>query len=167
MFKAIFIISLISFSSKALPVQEIQPSFNARTDVRFLVFTQANRLVGQQVTLGNIGTLRSTNYDGSKPTRVIIHGFQNDASSEVNTLITEAYLRSFDFNVVVGKLKKIKLQVSTSKFCVDLFQLIGVWEHKRSISLQPVKGSMKLGQLLRSFWTFCMKTTNSISVVFM
>jgi hypothetical protein len=103
MLKAIVIVSLLSVLSRTSPIQDIEPSFNARTDVRFLVFTQANRLDGQIVRLGDIGSLRATNYDVRRPTRVIIHGFQNDATSEVNTLITEAYLRSFDFNVIVGE----------------------------------------------------------------
>lgn len=102
MWKAFVIVSLISLAETSRG-QEIQPSFNARTDVRFLVFTPANRLVGQEALLGNIASLRATNYDSSRPTRVIIHGFQNDATSEVNILITEAYLRSFNFNVIVGK----------------------------------------------------------------
>jgi hypothetical protein len=101
MLKALVVISLAAFLAEIFPVEEIEPSFNARNDVRFLVFTQANRLIGQVVQLGNIGSLRATNYDARRPTRVIIHGFQNDASSEVNTLITEAYLRSFDFNIIV------------------------------------------------------------------
>jgi predicted alpha/beta-fold hydrolase len=103
MLRAIVIVSLLSVLGRTSPIQNIEPSFDARTDVKFLVFTQANRLVGQVVQLGDIASLRATNYDARRPTRVIIHGFQNDATSEVNTLITEAYLRSFDFNVVVGK----------------------------------------------------------------
>lgn len=108
MLKALLIPLMISFVVDTSPVQDIEPAFDARSDVRFLVFTRLNPLVGQVVQLGNIESLRATNYDASRPTRVIVHGFQNDASSDVNILITEAYLRSFDFNIIVGECFPLK-----------------------------------------------------------
>lgn len=86
-----------------LLVEEPQPAFNAARDVRFLVFTRLNPTIGQELIFRNLDSLRSTNYNGNRPTRVIIHGFQNDASSEVNILLTAAFLRNADVNVIVGK----------------------------------------------------------------
>jgi pancreatic triacylglycerol lipase len=80
---------------------EPQPAFNAERDVRFLVFTRFNPTVGQQIDFRDIASLRRTRFIGRNPTRVIIHGFQNDASSEVNILLTAAFLRRDDVNVIV------------------------------------------------------------------
>lgn len=88
-----------------LSVSEPQPAFNAQRDVRFLVFTRLNPTIGQELLFRDLNSLRSTNFNGNNPTRVITHGFQNDAGSEVNVLLTAAYLRNADVNVIVGKKK--------------------------------------------------------------
>jgi pancreatic triacylglycerol lipase len=83
--------------------EEPEPAwlFNAERDVRFLVFTRSNPTAGQPLLFRNLVSLQSTRYNGRNPTRVIIHGFQNDASSEVNILLTAAFLRNADVNVIV------------------------------------------------------------------
>ena len=86
-----------------LLVPEPQPAFNAERDVRFFVLTRLNPTNGQELIFRNLNSLRGTNFNGNRPTRVIIHGFQNDASSDVNILLTAAFLRNSDVNVIVGK----------------------------------------------------------------
>lgn len=81
--------------------QEIAPQFEALRDVRFLVFTRFNPTIGQQVLFGDMNSLRASNYDANRPTRFVIHGFQSDSTSDVNIVITAAYLRSYDVNVIV------------------------------------------------------------------
>lgn len=92
------------------PVPE--PAFNAQRDVRFLLFSRLNPTVGQQLVFRDVNTLRSSNYNVNLPTRVIIHGFQNDATSDVNILLTAAFLRSSDVNVVVGEFLEIFKKVA-------------------------------------------------------
>lgn len=81
--------------------ESISQHFEAQRDVRFLVFTHLNPSFGQQLRLNDIASVRASNYDARRPTRFIIHGFQSDSSSDVNVVITAAYLRSHDVNVVV------------------------------------------------------------------
>jgi Lipase len=82
--------------------EPITRQFEARRDMRFLVFTRFNPTIGQQVELNDIASVHNSNYNSKRQTRFIIHGFQSNASSEVNTVITAAYLRNDDFNVIVA-----------------------------------------------------------------
>lgn len=89
----------------ALPVenelQEISPNFDALRDTIFLVFTRFNPTVAQIVDINDMSTVRNSNYDPARPTRVIIHGQLSDGQSELNIVLTAAYLASSDVNVVV------------------------------------------------------------------
>lgn len=84
------------------PVEVVaEPFFNADNDVFFLLFTRRNPLVGQRIGF-DAAAIRNTNWNINAPgTRFIIHGFNNDNRSPVNTMITAAYLRRNDMNVVV------------------------------------------------------------------
>jgi pancreatic triacylglycerol lipase len=86
-----------------LMLEEPEPAwfFDAERDVRFLVFTRLNPTVGQPLVFRNLTSLRTTRFNERNPTRAIIHGFQSDASSEVNILLTAAFLRNADVNVIV------------------------------------------------------------------
>lgn len=83
--------------------EELEPFFNAESDVRFYLFSRRNPTISQQIVFRDQLSLIQSNYNPSLPTRVIIHGFQSDASSDVNVLLTEAFLRHSDVNVIVGK----------------------------------------------------------------
>lgn len=114
--KIILLISLLVLASicNAVPIEDNVPepepawSFNAERDTRFLLFSRTNPTVGQQLIFRDLNSLRNSNYNGNLPTRVIIHGFQNDDGSEVNVLLTAAFLRNSDVNVIVGKLNKLR-----------------------------------------------------------
>lgn len=104
-FVSIFLLTIIC---EAIPIEDTQAPepawfFNAERDTRFLLFSRSNPTVGQQLLFRDLVTLRSSNYNGNLPTRVITHGFQNDDESEVNILLTAAFLSNADVNVIVGK----------------------------------------------------------------
>lgn len=84
-------------------IQEPEPFFDALRDVRFLLFTRSNPTNGQQLVFGDFNSIRNSNFNANLPTRVIIHGFQSDSDSDVNVLLTAAFLRNGDFNVIVGE----------------------------------------------------------------
>ncbi|CRK90495.1 CLUMA_CG004162, isoform A [Clunio marinus] len=81
--------------------QEISPMFNAATDTRFLLFTRFNPTIGQVVSAFDMSTIQESNYSPARPTRVLIHGWQSNADSNVNVLTTAGYLRNYDVNVIV------------------------------------------------------------------
>lgn len=105
-FCSIFLLAVIC---EAVPiddnVQGPEPAwfFNAERDTRFLLFTRSNPTVGQQLLFRDLASLRNSDYNGARPTRVITHGFQSDDESEVNVLLTAAFLRNSDVNVIVGE----------------------------------------------------------------
>ncbi|CAO1426220.1 unnamed protein product [Diamesa serratosioi] len=78
----------------------VEPLFNADRDVFFLLFTRRNPLVGQRIGF-DAAAIGNTNFNRNQNTRIIIHGFNNDAGSEVNTMITAAHLQRSDANVIV------------------------------------------------------------------
>lgn len=87
---------------ETVPVPE--PAFNAQRDVRFLLFTRFNPTIAQQLNFRDLNSLGNSNYNVNRPTRVLIHGFQSDATADVNILGTAAFLRLSDVNFIVGEL---------------------------------------------------------------
>lgn len=78
-----------------------QYDFHAYEDVRFLLYTRANPTNAQEIKFRDVKSLLASNYDGHRPTRVLIHGFRGDENSDVNKLLTAAYLRNSDMNIIV------------------------------------------------------------------
>lgn len=74
------------------------PLWNVEADVIFMLYTPKNPTVGQKIKI-DANVIRDTNFNPDVPTRIIIHGWNNDHKSTVNTLITAAYLLRGDFNV--------------------------------------------------------------------
>lgn len=50
---------------------------------------------------GNINSVRNSNYQANRPTKVIVHGWNNNGNSNMNPLITSAFLAVQDVNVIV------------------------------------------------------------------
>lgn len=50
---------------------------------------------------GNANSVLNSNYQPSRPTKVIVHGWNSNGNAEVNTLITSAFLAVDDCNVIV------------------------------------------------------------------
>lgn len=96
--KLLVIFALIGVASLH---EEISPMFDAVSDTRFLVFTRANPTIAQVVGLNDMESVRSSHWDASRPSRFIIHGQLSNAESELNILLTAAYLDNADVNVVV------------------------------------------------------------------
>lgn len=74
--------------------------FVPETDVIFRLFTRRNPVNAQVIVLNDAESLANSNFVSSHPTRFIIHGWNNDGSSPVNTNIRTAYLNNYEFNVV-------------------------------------------------------------------
>ncbi|EDS41789.1 lipase [Culex quinquefasciatus] len=81
-------------------LEEPEPHFNAATDTIFRLFTRNNRNAGHVIQLGNAGSL-GPNWNAGRQTRFIIHGWNNNGGSPVNTNIRDAYLDRADMNVIV------------------------------------------------------------------
>ncbi|CAD7079314.1 unnamed protein product [Hermetia illucens] len=71
------------------------------TVARFLLYTRKNPTNAQELYQADSDGLKKSNFDASRPTRFIIHGFINDGDSEVNVVVRDAYLARGDYNVIV------------------------------------------------------------------
>lgn len=81
--------------------EEVTPLFNAANDVIFILFTRRNPTTGQVITLNNGASLSNSQFNSAHPTRFIIHGWNNNGGSQVNTLIRTAFINRGEFNVIV------------------------------------------------------------------
>ncbi|XP_050079714.1 uncharacterized protein LOC126567538 [Anopheles maculipalpis] len=77
-----------------------EPHFTAGTDTIFRLYTRSNRDTPQVLQLNNAGSVTSSNFNAANPTRFIIHGWNNDGFSEVNTILKDAWLDRGEFNVI-------------------------------------------------------------------
>jgi hypothetical protein len=57
-------------------LNEVAPLFDVGRDTRFLVFTRFNPTIGQQVWANDMASIERSNFSPSRPTRVLIHGWQ-------------------------------------------------------------------------------------------
>ncbi|MBN4841718.1 hypothetical protein H4F85_26615, partial [Citrobacter braakii] len=55
----------------------------------------------QVIVNGNANTIWNSNYNGNRPLKVIVHGWNSNGWSDVNTLATSAFLAVQDCNVIV------------------------------------------------------------------
>lgn len=75
--------------------------FSTTERTEFLLFTKKNSNQGQVIALKNYRSLGGSNFDASKKTKVVIHGWLGESDSPINKVITSAYLRYHDVNVIV------------------------------------------------------------------
>jgi hypothetical protein len=66
---------------------EISPYFDARRDVIFLVFTQANPTNGSVIEIGDPESLKASAYDPSLETRYLLKIFKGYLKSSISILI--------------------------------------------------------------------------------
>lgn len=103
MFKFIFVALTVLTVTHASPVQDISAEqfFSAWFDTWFDLYTRSNPTTAQKLELYSDASVRNSNFRGSRQTRFIIHGFQNNGKSDVNIKLRDAYLQKGDFNVIV------------------------------------------------------------------
>ncbi|XP_050342005.1 pancreatic triacylglycerol lipase-like isoform X1 [Nymphalis io] len=83
------------------PVDEefLQTRNGARNE--YWLFTRRNPSNRQVLVNGNANSIRNSNYNGNRPTKVIVHGWNSDGNTEMNPLITSAFLAVADVNVII------------------------------------------------------------------
>ncbi|KOB74604.1 Neutral lipase [Operophtera brumata] len=68
---------------------------------QYWLYTRQNPSNAQVIINGNANTIWTSNYVASRPLKVIVHGWNSDGNSEINPLITSAFLAVQDCNVIV------------------------------------------------------------------
>lgn len=85
---------------------DAEPFFNAANDVFFVLRSKRNPTNGERIPF-NADAIRNTEFNPSLPTRFVIHGWNNEHTSDVNVQISAGYLNRGEFNVVSGREKII------------------------------------------------------------
>lgn len=67
----------------------------------YWLFTRANPTTAQVIEIFNANSLLNSNFDSSKPIKVLAHGWNGDGSNSMNRQLTEAFLQDGDYNVFV------------------------------------------------------------------
>ncbi|KAF9805135.1 hypothetical protein SFRURICE_013328 [Spodoptera frugiperda] len=79
--------------------------FNARyypdTENVYHLFTRLNPSVSQPIVPGNEQLLKASNFDASRRTAVLIHGWLDNATGNFNAVLLAAFLAAEDMNVIV------------------------------------------------------------------
>lgn len=78
---------------------EIEPSFDPLNDIIYILFTRRNPTVGQRLT--SMDSVRSSNWNSNNQVRFIIHGWNSNQDTALNSFITRELLEFGDHNVVV------------------------------------------------------------------
>lgn len=65
------------------------------------LFTRENPSLSQPIVLNNEELLSTTNYNSSRRTIVLIHGWLDSVTSALNTVLVPAFLEAEDVNVIV------------------------------------------------------------------
>ncbi|CAH2069008.1 unnamed protein product, partial [Iphiclides podalirius] len=68
---------------------------------QYWLFTRRNPTSAQIIQNGNVNSIRNSNYNGNRPLKVIVHGWNSNGNSEVNPLVRDAFLAVQDVNVIV------------------------------------------------------------------
>ncbi|KAJ8979137.1 hypothetical protein NQ317_016755 [Molorchus minor] len=71
------------------------------SDLTYYYYSPKNETNVVQVKSHNLNPLKNSDFDASRETFFIIHGWHGSYSSEVNTLIKKAVLSQYDVNVIV------------------------------------------------------------------
>lgn len=94
------VVSSPAFATPIDIVEPIAPLFDAARDVRILLQTRNNRVNPQQLQFLNLASLQNSHFSAARPTRVLIHGWLEDDSSDISTATSAELLNYYDFNVI-------------------------------------------------------------------
>uniref|UniRef100_A0A6M2DX94 Putative pancreatic lipase-like enzyme n=1 Tax=Xenopsylla cheopis TaxID=163159 RepID=A0A6M2DX94_XENCH len=75
--------------------------YDPKRDVKFNLYTRKNADKPQSLKVEDLSTITNSNYDPSKPTRLICHGWMTGPTADFNVKVREAYLKYGDYNVIV------------------------------------------------------------------
>ncbi|CAG9809625.1 unnamed protein product [Chironomus riparius] len=85
----------------AKPADEvIEPSFDAYRDVKLLLSTRRNLGSPYQIAFRNMDSIRNSPINAFRPTRVLVHGWWEDDTSDISVVTSEELLKYYDFNVI-------------------------------------------------------------------
>lgn len=98
---------------------------NAAKYTLFKLYTRSYPTVGKDLKFDTDYIRNSTTFNPNNPTRVIIHGWNNNYTSSINLLVTKAYLDRGDFNIVSTNFDGFSIIVKI--ICKIFYQIVIEW----------------------------------------
>ncbi|KAL3868839.1 hypothetical protein ACJMK2_041596 [Sinanodonta woodiana] len=77
------------------------PEPTAEVEPRIFLHTRKHRLYGEEVRPLNDPHMKGLNFDQSRPTKFVIHGFMSSRNSPIGHNLTQAFLEVGDYNIFV------------------------------------------------------------------
>jgi pancreatic triacylglycerol lipase len=81
-------------------IQQIDPRFDAYRDVRILLSTRENLGNPRQLNFRDLSSIQESPFNPDRPTRVLIHGWFDDDTSDIKVETSRELLQFYDFNVL-------------------------------------------------------------------
>lgn len=75
-----------------------EPFFAADKDTKFFLYTRGHERVEIKA---DVDSIDASGFDRNHPTRIMIHGWNGDETSSVNSKVIQAYLEHGDFNCIM------------------------------------------------------------------
>ncbi|XP_017891597.1 pancreatic lipase-related protein 2 [Ceratina calcarata] len=88
--------------------------------ISFNLYTRQNPENGTLITLNDARSVQASYWNMTKPTAILIHGWNSDGSSEFNTKIRDAFFQVMDINVIVVDWGKIARDLVYSTVVFDV-----------------------------------------------
>jgi Lipase len=92
-----------ALGSPVQDTEEVAPTFDAYRDVRILLHTRQNRVLPQQLQFRNLLSVQQSNFNRNRPLRVLVHGWWEDDTSDINAATAAELLEYNDFNVSAAR----------------------------------------------------------------
>lgn len=84
-----------------LPPQDVESLFVPATDIVFTLFTNLNPNAPHRIFLNDPFSLAASHFNPAHPTRFLIHGWNGDSTSGMNTQVRPIFLNHGNFNVII------------------------------------------------------------------
>ncbi|XP_076666410.1 pancreatic triacylglycerol lipase-like [Andrena cerasifolii] len=90
---------------------EVETRKNLQKRVLFYLYTrQIDSKKPQVLQLNNVATLKASDFNPKRPTKIVTHGWMNSHRSRACTSIRDAYLKHGDYNIIVVDWSSISLR---------------------------------------------------------
>lgn len=94
------VLSSKAFGTPIGDVEEVNPTFDAYSQVRILLTTRENLNIPVRLNFRDLNSIRQSPFNPSKPTRVLVHGWFEDEESDIKVETSRELLALYDFNIL-------------------------------------------------------------------
>lgn len=79
--------------------KRVKDTFDAGRDVKFYLYTRLNEEKPQNLTMDQ-EAIKKSNFNRTRETRFVVHGYLNNVESDINWITRTAFLEAEDVNFI-------------------------------------------------------------------